>query len=77
MENEQFSIMYNGQPVAVTVLGNNSFMVQITYRPLRIRLHTNVDGAEYWVDEESNQVSRLSKELGNLISARLYAVPQD
>jgi hypothetical protein len=71
MGNNQFSILYNGHPVAVTVLGNETYMAQVTYKPLQITLQRNGDGLERWVDLETKQETPLSKELGKLITQYL------
>ena len=74
MSNQQFSIFFNGPPVAVTVLENNTFMAQITYKPVYIQLKNNSKGEEQWVDQETQQETYLSKELGKLIAAHLCVV---
>jgi hypothetical protein len=72
MGNNQFSIFYNGHPVAVTVLGNDTFMAQVTYKPLQITLERNGDGLERWIDLETKQETSLSNELGKLIGEYLH-----
>jgi hypothetical protein len=65
--NKQFSIIYNGQDVAVTCLGNRTYYVQITYKPLRIACkHEN--GIARWIDLETNVESNLSQHIGRLIT---------
>jgi hypothetical protein len=76
MSNDQFSVFYNGHPVAVTNLGNDSYLVQVTYKPLQIQLKKNNEDRESWVETESQLETYVSKEIGNLISNHLYSVPQ-
>jgi hypothetical protein len=72
MGNNQFSILYNGHPVNITVLGNNAFMAQVTYKPLQITLQKNGDGLDRWIDLETKQETALSTELGRLIGEYLH-----
>lgn len=53
MNNPQFSVMYNGHPVAVTKLDNDVYLAQVTYKPLQLQLRKNKDGTENWVELES------------------------
>jgi hypothetical protein len=72
MNNQQFSVLFNGHPVAVTALDNDSYMVQVTYKPVTIQLKKNSDGQEHWVDQETQLETFVSSELGKLITAHLY-----
>jgi hypothetical protein len=74
MNNHQFSVLYNGHPVAVTVLDNDVYMVQVTYKPLSIQLKTNDKGEENWIDVETQQETYVSQELGKLIAKHLCTV---
>jgi hypothetical protein len=76
MSNPQFQVYYNGQPVAVTSLGNNSYLIQISYKPLRIQLKKNDDGSETWVNQEDGLECYLSSEFGSLISTHLQLAEQ-
>src|SRR3954463_6824877 len=67
MNNPQFSVNYNGHPVAVTVLPNDLYMVQVTYKPLQIKLQKNEDGTENWVEADTQQPTFLTTEIGRLI----------
>ncbi len=71
MSNHQFPVLYNGHPVTVTVLEDDIYMVQVTYKPLNIQLKKNDKGEEIWVDLEIQQITYLSTELGKLITAHL------
>ena len=74
MSNHQFSVLYNGHSVAVTVVENDTYMVQVTYKPVCIKLVNNDQGEESWVDMETRQETYVSRELGKLISAHLCAI---
>ena len=74
MNNPQFSVMYNGHPVAVTILDNDVYMAQVTYIPLYIQLKKNKDGTENWVELESQRPTFVSSEIGRLISDHLCSV---
>lgn len=67
MEKQAFTIYYNGKNVAVTALENSTYLVQITYKPVYIKLNTDSNGKKSWVDLEMNQETMLSKEIGQLI----------
>lgn len=73
MSNHQFSVLFNGHPVSVTGLENDTYMVQVTYKPLCIQLK-NGEGEEIWVDTETQQETYVSSELGKLITAHLCTV---
>lgn len=72
--NPQFSVLYNGHPVAVTILDNDVFMAQVTYKPLKMRLQKNSDGTENWVEVESQQSTFVTNEIGRLISNHFCSV---
>lgn len=74
MNNHQFVVQYNGHPVEVTVLDNDTYMVQVTYKPLKIRLQKNNEGEERWVEMETMQETYVSRELGKLILSHLSVV---
>ena len=74
MNNPQFSVMYNGHPVAVTKLDNDVYMAQVTYKPLQIQLHRNEDGTENWVELESQRPTFVTNEIGRLISNHFCSV---
>ncbi|MCW3107624.1 MAG: hypothetical protein JWQ09_2130 [Segetibacter sp.] len=74
MSNTQFAVLYNGHPVTVTVLDNDTYMIQVTYKPVTIRLQNNNAGEDHWVDVEMQQETYLSRELGKLIVAHLCAI---
>ena len=67
MGNFQFEIYLNGHPVEVTAIGNNTFLVQITYKPLQLQLQRNDAGEERWIDLSTNQETSVTQELGWLI----------
>jgi len=68
MNNPQFSVMYNGHPVAVTILDKDNYVVQVTYKPLQIEFRRNNDGTANWVEAETKQETYLTSEIGKLIS---------
>ena len=70
MSNYQFSVLYNGHPVSVSALENDTYLLQVTYKPISIQLKT-IDGQEKWVDTESQQETYVTRELGKLIAAHL------
>lgn len=74
MSNAQFSVLYNGHPVEVTVLNNDTYMIQVTYKPVSIRLQNNDAGEERWVDVETQQETYMTRELGRLIATHLCAI---
>ena len=71
MSNLQFPVLYNGRPVEITAVGEEIFLVQISYKPLRIQRMISDEGNEYWIEVDSNRESLLSKEIGKLISGQL------
>lgn len=70
MSNQQFTVSFNGHPVAVTALENDVYLAQVTYKPVKIQLKNN-HGQEQWLDLESQQETHVSRELGKLIAAHL------
>lgn len=76
MNNQQFSVSYNWHPAAVTILGDDKYLVQVTYKPLQIQLQKNNDGTEKWVEAETKLQTFLTDEIGRLISNHLYSVEQ-
>jgi len=74
MNNPQFSVLYNGQPVAVTLLSDDRYLVQVSYKPLEIQMKRSVDGKEEWVEAETQQPTFLTTEIGKLVADRLYSV---
>ncbi len=74
MEKQAFTVYYNGKNVSVTVLDDNTFMFQITYKPVYLKLITDNRGQKIWHDLEMNQETMLSKEIGKLIESHpLYS----
>jgi hypothetical protein len=66
-ENKDFTLNYNGRKTECRSLGDHSFMVQITYKPVYLSWHLDDDGIEHWIEKESNKETSLSQELGKLI----------
>ena len=66
MSKQDFTIQYNGRR-ADCMQDGSKFMVQITYKPVYLELHTDSDGVDHWIETETNQESGLAKELGRLI----------
>lgn len=73
MSNPQFSVLYNGHPVAITILADDLYLVQVTYKPLQIQLQKNNDGTEKWIEVDTQQETFLTCEIGKLIN-RHYSV---
>ncbi len=73
MEKQAFTVYYNGKNVSVTVLDDNTFMFQVTYKPVYIKLMTDSNGQKIWHDLETNQETMLSKEIGKLIESHPFA----
>ena len=69
----QFEVFYNGHPVAITPLENDSFIAQITYKPVYLQLRSK-EGREQWIDVETQQETFITAEIGRLIAAHLSAV---
>lgn len=67
MEKKGFTIYYNGKNVSVTSLDDNTFMFQITYKPVYVKRMTDDKGNKVWCDLETNRETMLSKEIGKLI----------
>ena len=76
MSNPQFEVYHNGHPVAVTVLGDNTYLIQVSYKPLRIQLKHDGDGSERWINQEDGLECYLSVEFGKLISDHLQVAEQ-
>ncbi|WP_018614538.1 hypothetical protein [Segetibacter koreensis] len=76
MNNPQFTVLYNGHPVAVTKLDNDTYIVQATYKPQQIQLKKNSDGSEKWVEVETQLQTFLTNEMGRLITDHLHSVKQ-
>jgi hypothetical protein len=66
MSKNNFTIQYNGRR-ADCVREDNSFMVQITYKPVYLELQTDSEGIDHWIEKGMNQETDLSRELGKLI----------
>jgi hypothetical protein len=67
MENKKsFTIDYNGRRADCVDLGE-SYMVQLTYKPVYVRMITDDNGVEHWIEEEERRETPLSQELGGLI----------
>ena len=68
MNNPQFSVSYNGHPVAVTILDNDTYIVQVTYKPVQIERKKDTYGGEKWVESDSQLETYVTNEVGRLIS---------
>lgn len=73
MQSNQFSVSYNGHPVAITVLDDDQYLVQVTYKPIIIKCQ-GTNGGHQWVDVESQLETYVSREIGKLIEAHTNAV---
>jgi hypothetical protein len=71
MSNYQFEVYYNGNPVEVTSVGNNTYLVQITYKPMQLQLQKSDSGDERWIDLSTNLETSVTKQLGGLIQEHL------
>lgn len=71
MKNKQFSILYNGHPAEVTAVDKDTYLVQVTYKPLAIKQLKNDKGEEYWVEVETGLETYLATTIGELITAQL------
>ena len=69
MDKKDFSILYNGRKTDCVSLGD-TFLVQITYKPLYLEVTTDRDGTEHWMEQETHRETDLSRELGQLIRAQ-------
>ena len=76
MSNFQFDIYYNGHPVEVTSIGNNTFLVQITYKPLQLQLQKSDSGMERWIDMSINQETSVTRQLGERIKEQIAVEEQ-
>ncbi|MFL5742673.1 MAG: hypothetical protein ACJ75B_20790 [Flavisolibacter sp.] len=66
MNKKSFSIDYNGKRADCMDLGD-SFMIQLTYKPVYIQIIRDKDGADHWVETNERRETQLSQELGSLI----------
>ncbi len=71
MNNYQFEIYHNGHPVEVASIGNNTYLVQITYKPLQLQLQKSDSCNERWVDVSTGLETSVTKQLGSLIKEHL------
>lgn len=67
MEKKSFNVTYNGKPVSVNSVNENTYLVQITYKPMYIKLELDDQGTRQWYELETNSSTMLAKELGELI----------
>lgn len=67
MEKHSFRIYYNGKNVAVTAIEDYTFLAQISYKPLYLKLSIDSNDRKTWCDVEMNQETMLAKEIGGLI----------
>ena len=74
MNNSQFSISYYGHPAAVTILDDNNYVAQVTYKPLYMQRKKNPDGTENWVERDTQLETSFTKEIGRLMAEQLYSV---
>ena len=70
MQSNQFSVSYNGHPVAITILDDDKYLVQVTYKPIVIQSQ-EINGRHQWVDVESQLETYVSREIGKLIEAHM------
>ena len=68
MHSNQFSVSYDGRPVAITALDDEKYLVQVTYKPIIIQ-YKEIHGHPQWVDVESQLETYVSREIGKLIQA--------
>lgn len=68
MKDNQFKVSYNGHAVVVTPLEDNLYLVQVTYQPFKIQSRINDAGVEQWFDLQTNTVTPVSQQIGELIS---------
>ncbi len=71
MEKLSFTVYYNGKNVSVTSLEGNTFLFQVTYKPMYLKHITDSNGCNMWYDLEINKETALSKEIGKLIEDHL------
>ncbi len=71
MSNQQLTISYNGHKTAVTCVGNNTYLIQITSSPYYVQFVSNDDGTPKWIEVSTGMQTPLSKELGELIEDQL------
>ena len=66
MDKKSFILDYNGRRADCVDLGD-TYMVQLTYKPVYLRMIIDEDGVEHWIEEEEKRETPLSQELGGLI----------
>lgn len=66
MDKKNFSILYNGRHTDCVSMGD-TFMVQISYKPLFLERKEDEAGGDQWLEQETGRETPLSKELGQLI----------
>ena len=74
MNNPQFSVSYNGHPVAITVIDADTYIAQVTYKPMHLQLKKNNDGTKKWIDVDSQQETYVTSELGKLITNHYHSL---
>lgn len=61
---EQIQIRYNDSPVNIERLDRNTFCVHLPGRDLRLQYQEDNEGADHWLDLDTNHETEETKALG-------------
>jgi hypothetical protein len=67
----QTEIRYNNAPVQVDRLNDDTFCVHLPGRDVRIQYKADNEGADHWLDLESNHETEETKALGEQLGELL------
>ncbi|HEX6914595.1 MAG TPA: hypothetical protein VF145_05115 [Chitinophagaceae bacterium] len=62
-------IRYNNQPVSIDRIDRNTFCVHLPNRDLRLQYQPDNEGADHWLDLDSNRETEETRVLGEQLSS--------
>ncbi len=67
----EMQIRYNNSPVQVDRLNEDTFCVHLPERDVRIQFKSDNEGADHWLDLDSNHETEETKALGEQLGGLL------
>jgi hypothetical protein len=66
---ENFNINYNNSPIHIERLDHNTFCVHLPERNVRLQYKPDNEGADHWLDLDSNRETEETKQLGEQLES--------
>jgi hypothetical protein len=68
---EALQIQYNNSPVSIDRIDRDTFCVHLPERDIRIQYKPDNEGADHWLDLDSNRETEQTKQLGEQLGSLL------